>query len=620
MFTDIFFLLLTRARGGRHNQKELLERPCAKVSCREKESIMLPQQSVDRYLMLGLPDSESIPRHLSAVEQNMRFAFGVMLKSTNEMEVLLASLRDDDGEGGEIECHGRVVVYQLLREDRIGVNTGGVEIRYPEGNEHGLLYISIYPHGLRGLLRSEAQGDITSLRKRCDTMRKSTLQRVRNAVIRIFRDLMHGTAEQKTASRQLFGLARIEFNMMACSYYRAHENLRKFLINQRCEDLMRPGSGDDANALRVQAAFRLLHSSNVAIRRVRLELVLESLIASVRDFHRIIKTLGTKPTVDERRRQQVPKKDYPQLLRIFKELGHRVPHLNGYAVDWYGDINQTYMKQLIETALLRRTFYTCETGHEIEGFCLADVRRNEWGVGDQVYFSEDEGAGARVREDEASSDDEVSESDPGDGESEDGVWLGVAKNVERSSKDPLLALMRGAFFARRNLMENKKPKYRTLDGYEFEKRFVSRSYAEEMGVAECEDMDLHREDMKERMSFGGADAFRVDIEMLLDMQIPDECGTGVTLVPGNDEEVKALSDILKAVGYSPHCFGALYRVGDPQMHRVQRAADNMYQILRGEPFKMARMNALTEKWWEQATVVEGLVEEVIARAVCLSSV
>ena len=59
---------------------------------------MLPQQSVDRYLMLGLPDSESIPRHLSAVEQNMRFAFGVMLKSTNEMEVLLASLRDDDGE------------------------------------------------------------------------------------------------------------------------------------------------------------------------------------------------------------------------------------------------------------------------------------------------------------------------------------------------------------------------------------------------------------------------------------------------------------------------------------------------------------------------------------------
>lgn len=108
--------------------------------------------------------------------------------------------------------------------------------------------------------------------------------------------------------------------------------------------------------------------------------------------------------------------------------------------------------------------------------------------------------------------------------------------------------------------------------------------------------------------------------MLLDMQIPDECGTGVTLVPGNDEEVKALSSILKAVGYSPHCFGALYRVGDPQMHRVQRAADNMYQILRGEPFKMARMNALTEKWWEQATVVEGLVEEVIARAVCLSSV
>ena len=55
-FGDMFCLLLTRARGGRHNQKELLERPCAKVSCREKESIMLPRQSVDRYLMLGLQD------------------------------------------------------------------------------------------------------------------------------------------------------------------------------------------------------------------------------------------------------------------------------------------------------------------------------------------------------------------------------------------------------------------------------------------------------------------------------------------------------------------------------------------------------------------------------------
>lgn len=222
----------------------------------------------------------------------------------------------------------RLLIYQLLREDHIGTNVGGARLLLQNNK---VTSVSVYPHGLRGLLAGEAGSDFSNLDKACGTIGTSVLCRCRNAVIRVFRDLFDGTSEQMAAARTVFGMLRIEFTVTSSHYSSAREALTEYLQENSCEDIL----SEDATK-RAQACLLYLDRNHIKVRRLRIELVMQSLIHTILDFHKIIPTLGTKSTASERRKQKLPAKDRPQILRILMELGSRNERMSGYEVDFYG--------------------------------------------------------------------------------------------------------------------------------------------------------------------------------------------------------------------------------------------------------------------------------------------
>ena len=595
-----------------------------------------------------LGTTSALPPILQKVKKNFRFAFGHSMNSNDEEKVLLAtkqtSIADDELEDScasaasssqddeiiaeqpvkrnkllDIPLKGRFVLYQLLREDIVGVNTGSVEIRFPPGNEYGLASISVYPHGLRGLLRSEAHGDVTGLGKQCNTIRTNVLPRCRNAVIRVFRDIFHGTTDQKRAARLLLGMLRIEFNLEALNYAGAHKKLGDFLLTMDAQEMLLPGQDEGAESRRRNASFKLLDHLCISVRTVRVELVLESLIHAVRELHGMISTLGTADTLEARRTQRIPKKDYPRLLRVFKDLGQRASNARvyGYGVDIFGDYCRQYMTELIDTVFLRHTFFTNEANAERQGFSLVDMKKMEdeaelsyrpvetdWEAGDAQAEDEcDEEVGGRGRKINEDDDDDV-------------VWAGLVENIEPSCEDALKALTRGAYFARRNMLEKLHiEKYQTMQGYRFFDRYLSIERASQPPYSELQtpdDMDEVRAEMRERVAFQGKTEYCVDISKLLSMEQPAECGSRLSSMSGDSDEVQALSEIVKNLGYSRHCMSRFYMAGDKSTPREKRATINLKKRIAGDPYFMDGVTNLDtqEEWWKDDERMRSLIEKV----------
>jgi len=537
------------------------------------------------------------------------------IRSADDNNVLLATLDPlfhDVEDQKNIPCQGRLIIYQLMREEIVGVNTGGVEIRFPP-NEYDLKSILVYPHGIRGLLRAEAQGDITGLEKQCDTIRTNVLPRCRNAVIRLFRDIYHGTPEEKRATRLLLGMLRIEFNVQSLSHNSARDKLNRFLGTMGACDMLLPGLDNQcADQKRRVATFKLLNKLCVTVRKVRVELVLESFIHAVRELYGMISTLGSADTLDERRKQRIPKKDYPRLLRVFKDLGQRPsnPKLYGYCVDIYGDYPREYMVDLIKKVFFRRTLFTNEANEEKEGLCLVDKNK----VGAEQELSH-----GPVEMDWAASSGNGEQSVDDEEEEQDVQWTGVVQNIEPSSRDGLKALTRGTIFARRRMTENlQNRQYQTIGGYKFFTRYLSLELASAAAGAghdafqTPDNMEAKRDVMAARVSFEGKTEYCVDITKLLQMEQPADCGSRLVCMSGDNREVRALSEIVKALGYSRHCMSRFYAAGDKAISREKRATLNLKKRIAGDPYFMTDAEQLTtdEKWWDDNEYVNQLIAKV----------
>ena len=73
--------------------------------------------------------------------------------------------------------------------------------------------------------------------------------------------------------------------------------------------------------------------------QVPIGLVMQSFIKTLYDLHAYVGALGTKESGEERRRQTIPAKDRPMLVRFFKELGQRVASYGGYEIEFLGYVH-----------------------------------------------------------------------------------------------------------------------------------------------------------------------------------------------------------------------------------------------------------------------------------------
>ena len=174
-----------------------------------------------------------------AVADRTQFSIGVSFHCLDDECLALLAPSCDPGEEAHVDLPGgsRMLYHSLFREDLMGGNVGGVELRYPPGNEYGLLTGVLYWHG-RGFLRNFMGAEFTAVNKQCATFRYKTFPELRNAVILLMRDLYYGTPQSIRAARQVFGLFRIEFNVQALSFDKAYDQLRNFLDTIECRQLL----------------------------------------------------------------------------------------------------------------------------------------------------------------------------------------------------------------------------------------------------------------------------------------------------------------------------------------------------------------------------------------------
>ena len=158
-------------------------------------------------------------------------------KVLDSIILLAPSSSPGDESQGPWPADCSLLYHSLLREELVGGNVGGIELKYPADNEHGLVTGVLYWHG-RGFLRNFLGHEFTSLSKQCGTFRYKTFPGLRNAVVQLMRALYDGTPEATAAARQVFSLFRIEFNVRALTFDEARANLREFLRSIGCALLL----------------------------------------------------------------------------------------------------------------------------------------------------------------------------------------------------------------------------------------------------------------------------------------------------------------------------------------------------------------------------------------------
>ena len=128
-----------------------------------------------------------------AVAALTQFSIGVSFhpKVLDSIILLAPSGSPGDESQGPWPADCSLLYHSLLREELVGGNVGGIELKYPADNEHGLVTGVLYWHG-RGFLRNFLGHEFTSLSKQCGTFRYKTFPGLRNAVVQLMRALYDG--------------------------------------------------------------------------------------------------------------------------------------------------------------------------------------------------------------------------------------------------------------------------------------------------------------------------------------------------------------------------------------------------------------------------------------------
>ena len=175
-----------------------------------------------------------------AVKGQFKFAFGWDMWSVGG-HVLMAG-RDPavkQASFKKLPCQGRIINYQLLREDIIGGNVGGVQILVKDPEQGGVhnfvLYCKLYQD-----IRDEAStAALRGVTMKCDTVRSAMLPGVQVALIRKARLVFDDSnAERLLQNRQIFGRIRLEASVHNPCFLDARGAMRTFLQSLDCVDMM----------------------------------------------------------------------------------------------------------------------------------------------------------------------------------------------------------------------------------------------------------------------------------------------------------------------------------------------------------------------------------------------
>jgi len=267
------------------------------------------------------------------------------------------------------------------------------------------------------------------------------------------------------------------------------------------------------------------------------------------------------------------------------------------------------MKEFIQTTILEKVSFIDVTNSLVEGFRLK-VRFPHLitgsGLDADPDIDEDEGdLGSLGRENK-------SESGPN---SQLDFWKGVQRGVEPASTDPLLAVVRGAKNARRNIKE-RNGSFLVAQDYI---PLARRRYETVQDVVGKEvDMDIAEGDMLERVQFDGRSEYSFNIESLLKMKAPEEPGTAFTLIDGSENESLALKKVLKALGFSSNKFGILFRHSESGLTKRATGIKKMKEIIASDtyPYKFALPQGT--EWLGDQQVFESVMMQVTCNTVRMS--
>jgi len=292
-----------------------------------------------------------------AVQDDFKFAFAWDLWHIDG-HVLLAGRNQNVSQQAytALPFLSRIVNYQLLREDLIGGNKGGVEILV-RSKETKVRKWVIYWTGYKQIRDESSSSALKSVSIQCDTIRTSTIPSLRDALARLARQMFSGNSDDQLQHRALFGKLRLEASVHDPYYCEAFASLRRDL-SQDYEDMF-----SEDEFMRTKAIMRFLndHCLQVAmyaylqgvlpraadycsltgcwwqVFTIRVEVVFQSLIRSLKELCAMVGYLGDAPTAEQRRVQPLPHKDKAFWVSMLKEFGQRNNKVDKkYANEFWG--------------------------------------------------------------------------------------------------------------------------------------------------------------------------------------------------------------------------------------------------------------------------------------------
>ena len=167
--------------------------------------------------------------YVCAVKDDFKFAFAWELWHLDG-HVLLAGRNQDVSQDAytALPFLSRIVNYQLLREDLIGGNKGGVEI-VVRSEETRVRKWVIYWTGYKQIRDESSSSALKSISIQCDTIRTHTIPSLRDALARLARQMFAGSSDERLQYRTLFGKLRLEASVHDPYYCSAFSSLRQDL-------------------------------------------------------------------------------------------------------------------------------------------------------------------------------------------------------------------------------------------------------------------------------------------------------------------------------------------------------------------------------------------------------